>query len=494
MRVSNWQSIRTRISPHQLLVGLNTFSKQQLVAIKNMGFGSIMKLKTDSLPAKMSHFVVDNFSRKDMAIKLTVGNIEVNETVISELLGLRNSGAVIEYKKKEKKKDKENEEQKEHKDEQKGKNNDKNSGFDIESDVKEDEDEEEEDEEVGILAEWKNLYKGRTITPSRIVDRLRDNPTEDGMMFKYDFLTLFMNTMVEINKDGRCKIDFLKCLGEDVAVEDVNWCKYICDSMKMSKDGWQRDSTSKYFNGALTILVMLYVDRTLCGDINTVRISSPLSFWTKEMLSRRQTWEIKNGGFGKGALREGYVDTQVDVEHETKEDRMKKVEQMVDKNEGEKKNVTFEEHVRMVESLMAETLSKKKLLNKELDDICYKYPKNEKVEELVREYDRTFRGENKMSVLLSTKEMGDSKENKVMAREKDKKVNVKIKGGMKVFTRSRKRSLKDEGDVLDGVSKNDECGATKVDGVTQNDGDIKLDKVIGETIKWAETEKSVMKR
>ncbi|KAJ0615015.1 hypothetical protein HanIR_Chr02g0069161 [Helianthus annuus] len=121
MRVSNWQSIRTRISPHQLLVGLNTFSKQQLVAIKNMGFGSIMKLKTDSLPAKMSHFVVDNFSGKDMAIKLTVGNIEVNETVISELLGLRNSGAVIEYKKKEKKKDKENEEQKEHKDEQKGK-------------------------------------------------------------------------------------------------------------------------------------------------------------------------------------------------------------------------------------------------------------------------------------------------------------------------------------------------------------------------------------
>ncbi|KAM0041886.1 hypothetical protein Hdeb2414_s0011g00371551 [Helianthus debilis subsp. tardiflorus] len=87
---------------------------------------------------------------------------------------------------------------------------------------------------------------------------------------------------------------------------------------------------------------MLYVDITLCGDINTVRTSSPLSFWTKEMLSRRQTWEIKNDGFGKGALREGYVDTQVDVEHEMKEDRRKKVEQMVDKNEGEKKNVTFE--------------------------------------------------------------------------------------------------------------------------------------------------------
>ncbi|MFS7985696.1 hypothetical protein Hanom_Chr11g01001611 [Helianthus anomalus] len=288
-RASNWRSIRTRVSPHQLLVGLNTLSKQQLVAIKTMGFGSILKLKIDSLPAKMSHFVVDKFSGKDMAIKFNVGNIEVNETVISELLGLRNSGAVIEYKKKEKEKDKENEEQKEHKDKQKGKKNDKNNGPVIESDVKEDEDEEEEeeDEEDGILAEWNSLYKGRTLTPSRIVERLRDNPTEDGIMFKYDFLTLFMNTMVETNKDGRCKTDFLECLGEDVAVEDVNWCKYICDSIKMSKDGWQRDSTSKYFNGALTILVMLYVDRTLCGDINTVRTSSPLSFWTKEMLSRR---------------------------------------------------------------------------------------------------------------------------------------------------------------------------------------------------------------
>ncbi|KAM0019868.1 hypothetical protein Hdeb2414_s0025g00660781 [Helianthus debilis subsp. tardiflorus] len=110
----------------------------------------------------------------------------------------------------------------------------------------------------------------------------------------------------------------------------------------MCKDGWQRDSTSKYFNGSLTILVMLYVDRTLCGDINTVRTSSPLSFRTKETLSRRHIWEIKNGGFGKGVLREGYVDTQVDVEHVMKEDKMKNMEKMVDKYEGENKNVTFE--------------------------------------------------------------------------------------------------------------------------------------------------------
>ncbi|MFS8016942.1 hypothetical protein Hanom_Chr15g01374431 [Helianthus anomalus] len=44
---------------------------------------------------------------------------------------------------------------------------------------------------------------------------------------------------------------------------------------------------------------MIYVDRTICGYINSVRTTSPLSFWTKDMLSIREKYEIKNGGFGK---------------------------------------------------------------------------------------------------------------------------------------------------------------------------------------------------
>ncbi|KAJ0764924.1 hypothetical protein HanPI659440_Chr08g0297651 [Helianthus annuus] len=116
------------------------------------------------------------------------------------------------------------------------------------------------------------------MTASRIVDRIVGNQDDDGIFFKYDFLALFMNTMVEINKDGTCKTDFLECLDEDIAVENVNWCKFICDTIKNSKDGWQRDYMSIYFNGALTILVMIYVDRTICGYINSVHTTSPLSF------------------------------------------------------------------------------------------------------------------------------------------------------------------------------------------------------------------------
>ncbi|KAM0028573.1 hypothetical protein Hdeb2414_s0014g00422121 [Helianthus debilis subsp. tardiflorus] len=164
----------------------------------------------------------------------------------------------------------------------------------------------------GTYAKWSQLYEGCAITPSRIVERIIDNQGEDRIFFKYDFLALFMNTMVENKKDGTCETNFLECSGENIVVEDVNWCKYICDMLKISKDGCQQDNMSRYFNGALTILVMIYVDRTVCGDINSIcTMSSLSSFWTKDMSSRRKKYEIKNGRFSKGVLREEYVEDKV---------------------------------------------------------------------------------------------------------------------------------------------------------------------------------------
>ncbi|KAM0035389.1 hypothetical protein Hdeb2414_s0015g00445791 [Helianthus debilis subsp. tardiflorus] len=143
---------------------------------------------------------------------------------------------------------------------------------------------------------------------------------------------------------------------------------------------------------------MIYVDRTICGYINSVRTTSPLSFWTKDMLSIREKYEIKNGGFGKGSLREGYMEDRVSDKVSFKGDEsvayvtdvkgvgvdvyVRDTDRGVDgkgsvksADIGKFQPMSFEEHVLMVESLMAETLRKKELLNKELNDIWYKYPK-----------------------------------------------------------------------------------------------------------------------
>ncbi|MFS8008273.1 hypothetical protein Hanom_Chr14g01270741 [Helianthus anomalus] len=65
-----------------------------------MGFESLLKIKTDSITGRLTHFVVARFNERDMVIKLSVGNIEVNENVVSGLLGLRNGRVVLNYQRK----------------------------------------------------------------------------------------------------------------------------------------------------------------------------------------------------------------------------------------------------------------------------------------------------------------------------------------------------------------------------------------------------------
>ncbi|MFS8008272.1 putative papain-like cysteine peptidase superfamily [Helianthus anomalus] len=271
---------------------------------------------------------------------------------------------------------------------------------------------------------WTHLYKGCPMTPSRIVERIVCNQDDDGVFFKCDFLALFMNTMVEINKDGTCKTDFLECLNEDIAVENMNWCKFIYDTIKNSKDGWQRDNMSIYFNDALTILV-----------VNDIR--GPNHMWIykfsshnksalvldKDMLSIREKYEIKNGGFGKGSLREGYMEDRVsdnvsfkggesvahvtDVKgvgvdvHGRDADRGIDGKGSVNSDDiGKIQPVSFEEHMSLIQQLIDETLWTKALVVKKLDEACSKYPNNENVIEFVGQYDKVFRGEHKMAKLI----------------------------------------------------------------------------------------------
>lgn len=44
--------------------------------------------------------------------------------------------------------------------------------------------------------------------------------------------------------------------------------------------------------------------------MNKVRRMHPIEFWTKEMLSKREKIEIRDGGFGRGEVRDAYVDLE----------------------------------------------------------------------------------------------------------------------------------------------------------------------------------------
>jgi len=74
---------------------------------------------------------------------------------------------------------------------------------------------------------------------------------------------------------------------------------------------------------------------------------APIAFWNAEKLEKRELLEIRNGGFGKGQLRDMYDDEDVDYnivsEEEVDEDNKGEDENvnMVDDHEDESLMVRF---------------------------------------------------------------------------------------------------------------------------------------------------------
>jgi hypothetical protein len=82
-------------------------------------------------------------------------------------------------------------------------------------------------------------------------------------------------------------------------------------------------------------LQLLYVDRVECPEYKVERNVSPLKFWTMERLKEREHAEIKGGGFGRGKLRDLYIDFE---DYENSED------ETIVRTEGDKKRQTDGNH------------------------------------------------------------------------------------------------------------------------------------------------------
>nr|GFC66826.1 hypothetical protein [Tanacetum cinerariifolium] len=81
-------------------------------------------------------------------------------------------------------------------------------------------------------------------------------------------------------------------------IESLDWCKYVCMCLKMSKINWIRDGENSYFSGPLTALTLMYLISTKCDSIFVPRERPAIKHWTTELIKKREIFEISNGGFG----------------------------------------------------------------------------------------------------------------------------------------------------------------------------------------------------
>ncbi|KAJ0752194.1 hypothetical protein HanPI659440_Chr09g0321531 [Helianthus annuus] len=256
----NWPGIRTRSSPIQLARCINVLSLEQRIIVKRMGFGRLLKFKVDGLPAKLANYVVERFNPLDMEINLSCGKIKVDAKAIHKLIGIPRGGVHLSSLPKVEPKDE-------------------------------------------AVTKWRDRFSGRYVPPTKMVDMIETSDGEDSFNFRMDFLMCFVTLMIDCHKQGCLRPWILDHIMSDMDFSKIDWCQFVLEKLKKCKNGWKSNDSNRPFTGALTILVLLYVDRVRCEGMDVDYSIYPVTFWTKQKLKQRQLLEIRKGAFGTGKLK-----------------------------------------------------------------------------------------------------------------------------------------------------------------------------------------------
>nr|GFA25007.1 RNA-directed DNA polymerase, eukaryota [Tanacetum cinerariifolium] len=105
--------------------------------------------------------------------------------------------------------------------------------------------------------EWHGQFSNKNPTPKKVFEKIQKSQM-GGILFKLNFLVLFSNAMGLSENGGQCRPgkSIIGFINEETKIESLDWCKYVCMCLKMSKINWIRDGENSYFSGPLTALTL----------------------------------------------------------------------------------------------------------------------------------------------------------------------------------------------------------------------------------------------
>ncbi|KAI3770252.1 hypothetical protein L6452_01379 [Arctium lappa] len=227
--------------------------------LNEMGLGSLLDMTVDGIPSKLGFFVVNNLDTNSMQLRLQDGSIVINETTVHEIMKVPLGGLNL------------------HTMEQTA-----------------------EGQELATL--WKQQYAKESPRPTDVMNTIQSS-TDAGLMFKLNFIVLFVNSMAECSRMGCCSVNFLHRLRNIESISTINWCGYIFECLKRSKHRWRNNTYDSFYAGPLTFLTLLYAENTTWENEDLDSSALPLQKWSMELLRTRQTDAIKQGGFHMATIR-----------------------------------------------------------------------------------------------------------------------------------------------------------------------------------------------
>ena len=202
----------TRMKCDNITAAVMGMSPEQKQAILRMGFGSILQVNITSYPRQLSYYLLDVYDADSKRLVLQNSVIEITEQTVHDMMGLPFGGEDIN-----------------------------------ELPLC--------DKGNQILEEWRGQYSGDKFNGEEYLRRIQAT-TKDNLMFRLNFLTLFVNNFIESMLMGTNQIKVVRKL---VLVEDfskLNWCKYMLDCLGSRKKLWKRDDKSSYYSGPITLLIV----------------------------------------------------------------------------------------------------------------------------------------------------------------------------------------------------------------------------------------------
>ncbi|GJW16689.1 hypothetical protein Tco_0024125, partial [Tanacetum coccineum] len=111
------------------------------------------------------------------------------------------------------------------------------------------------------------------------------------------FLVLFLLPfLVQGNKDGTVNQRFIPTLRNIDEFQNYDWCQFILDCIKAEVMEFKLRS---YFAGPLFLLTLIYVSSTVSPTTTVERKAPIFKAWSTKLLKKRESEELKSGGFGK---------------------------------------------------------------------------------------------------------------------------------------------------------------------------------------------------
>ncbi|PWA97365.1 hypothetical protein CTI12_AA025680 [Artemisia annua] len=236
------------------MVGLTDMRKKTL---KDIGFERFINFSITKLPGSLLYHVVHKFHPPSMELRLEKGSIKIMKQRIHDMLGVPMGNTKLE-------------------------------------------DLEPRDNDDPFIAEWEGQYSHvKKITPAAISTEITSSFDAD-FIFTINFLTLFASTMGTVDKGAKVFPTVLKHVKENDVISDIDWCGYILECLRNSKNNWEKAVTKgDFYYGPAIFLCLLYLDSTNFTKFQVMRHRPAMRSWNTQAMRKRIGMEIKDNCLGK---------------------------------------------------------------------------------------------------------------------------------------------------------------------------------------------------